>query len=273
MTTKPPKHVHAYTDRHGKQRIYLRKPGEKRVPLPGPLYSHEFWKAYYAAKTAQPAAKPKRNPQGSVSAAIVAYYSSAEYKHLAESTRENYRRILERFRSDHGAKPLVDLQTKHINAIIDRMAERPAAANGLRKRLHTVMEFAIGAGLITANPISRAKHVSYVEKSYRSWTEADKRNTFRDAFEKNWIEDWALDGFTKRPPNHREKWAQLYAALQEKRISIKIAHLHEQESKALTDALYGKRRETWAPGEPPSRPPLSLIHLKLDVLAKRIGEH
>jgi integrase len=181
MTTKPPKHVHAYTDRHGKQRIYLRKPGEKRVPLPGPLYSHEFWKAYHAAFTAQPSAKLERNPDGGVSAAIIGYYRSAEYKHLAESTRANYRRILERFRAEHGTKPLAGLQTKHINAIIDKMADRPAAANGLRKRLHTVMEYAIGAGLLDVNPIRRAKHVRYVAKSYRSWTEADI-----DAYRKRW---------------------------------------------------------------------------------------
>jgi hypothetical protein len=81
-----------------------------------------------------------------------------------------------------------------------------------------------------------------------------KRNTFRDAFEKKWIEAWALDGFMRRPPNHREKWAQLYALFQEKHISIKVAHLPEQESKALTDALHGKRRETWAPGDPVENP-------------------
>jgi hypothetical protein len=163
--------------------LYLRKPGAKRVPLPGPLYSHEFWRAYHAAEAAQPI-KLNRNPPGSVSSAIVGYYSSAEFKHLAESTRANYRRILERFRAEHGAKPLAGLQTRHINAIIDKMAERPAAANGLRKRLHTVMEYAIGAGLIADYPISRAKHVRYVEKSYRSWTEADI-----DAYRKRWTPD------------------------------------------------------------------------------------
>ncbi|GAB1717053.1 MAG: hypothetical protein NTAFB05_20950 [Nitrobacter sp.] len=81
-----------------------------------------------------------------------------------------------------------------------------------------------------------------------------KRNTFRDAFEKGWIEAWARDGFAKRPPEHRETWAQLYALLQERDITIKAAHLPEQEERALTDVLRGKRRETWAPGEPVENP-------------------
>src|SRR4051794_37322265 len=93
---RKPKHVHAYTDRQGRQRIYLRKPGEKRIALPGPLYSPAFWTAYEAAMAAQPApAERERNPAGSVSAAIAGYYSSAEYRQMAESTRANYRRVLE----------------------------------------------------------------------------------------------------------------------------------------------------------------------------------
>ncbi len=56
------KHVHAYTDRLGKERIYLRRPGEKRTALPGPLFSHEFWAAYHAAKAAKTVEKLERNP-------------------------------------------------------------------------------------------------------------------------------------------------------------------------------------------------------------------
>lgn len=195
---KKPKHVHAYSDRHGRERIYLRRPGEKRVPLPGPLFSHEFWAAYHAAKAAQPTPAPERNAPGSFSAAIMGYYGSAEYRSLAESTRDNYRRVLERFRKEHGPKSLARLETRHINAIIDRASERtteaprkaggkprnvggPAAANILRKRLSGVFEYAIGAGMLTENPINRAKIVKYTERSYRSWTDADV-----EAYRKRW---------------------------------------------------------------------------------------
>jgi hypothetical protein len=103
-------------------------------------------------------AEQERNPAGSVSAAIACYYTSAEYRQMAESTRANYRRVLERFRAKYGTMPLARLETHHVNAIIDKASERtteapkksggkrrhlggPAAANVLRKRLHTVFEY------------------------------------------------------------------------------------------------------------------------------------
>ena len=46
---RKPKYVNAYEDRHGKMRIYLRRPGQPQVPLPGPLYSEPFWIAYHKA--------------------------------------------------------------------------------------------------------------------------------------------------------------------------------------------------------------------------------
>ncbi|MET4722016.1 integrase [Bradyrhizobium japonicum] len=187
--TKKPRHLHVYTDRHGHERIYLRKAGEKRVPLPGPLFSYQFWEAYHRAAQGVVAAirtsadPEERNPPGSVSTAIAGYYGSAEFKQLADSSRSNRRRILERFRKEHGAKSLAKLETKHINAIIDKKADKPAAANELRKLLHIVFEYAIGAGLITENPIKRAKRVKYVKRSHRAWTDADV-----EAYRERWPE-------------------------------------------------------------------------------------
>jgi integrase len=172
--TKKPRWVHAYTDRNGIDRIYLRKPGERRVALPGPVCSNAFWDAYNAAVSDQPReVLVTRNPAGSISSAIAGYYSSAEYKRLSASSKMNYRRVLEHFRTEHGEKSLASLETRHVNAIMDSMAKTPAAANILRKRLNSVFEYAIGAGLVDDNPIKRAKRVKYDQKSYRSWTEAD----------------------------------------------------------------------------------------------------
>ncbi len=169
-----PKWIHAYVDHNGIERIYLRKPGHKRVALPGPIRSKAFWDAYNAIVTDKPREiLVTRNPAGSISSAIAGYYGSAEYKRLSPSSRTNYRRVLEHFRMEHGEKQLAKLETKHVNAIMDSMANTPAAANILRKRLHSLYEFAIGAGLATDNPIKRAKRVRYDQKSYRSWTEAD----------------------------------------------------------------------------------------------------
>ena len=44
-----PKYVHAYLDRHGKPRHYMRRPGRKEVALPGLPWSTEFMDAYQQA--------------------------------------------------------------------------------------------------------------------------------------------------------------------------------------------------------------------------------
>jgi integrase len=119
-----------------------------------------------------------------MSAVIIGYYGSAEFKTLAPTTKQNYRRILEKFRKQHGDKPVALLETRHVNSMIDEIAEKPAAANQLRKRLHTVLEYAIGAGYRKDNPISRAKRVKYKTRGYRTWTEADIA-----AFRKYWPPD------------------------------------------------------------------------------------
>ena len=41
--------INAYTDRHGKPRFYLKRPGFKQVPLTGTPGSEEFRLAYEAA--------------------------------------------------------------------------------------------------------------------------------------------------------------------------------------------------------------------------------
>jgi integrase len=172
---RKPRYVHEYHDRHGKPRIYLRRPRKPQVALPGPLYSQAFWTAYHEAMVGiAPVAKGSEAvARGSVSEAVVRYYSSAEYKRLATSTKVTYRSIIERFRSKHGDKPLARLETKHVNNMIDDLADTPAAATIFRKRLHTVMKVAIGAGLLKVNPVAGAKIVKYKTKGYRTWTETD----------------------------------------------------------------------------------------------------
>jgi len=182
--TKKPRWVHRYIDPHGIERIYLRKPGVKRIALPGPVGSKAFWDAYDAVVTERPREiLVTRNPAGSISAAIAGYYSSAEFQRLSASSRTNYRRVLEGFRVEHGDKRLSSLETKHVNAIMDAMASTPAAANILRKRLNAVFKFAIGAGLATDNPIKQSKRVRYTQKSYRFWTDADV-----EAYRAHWPE-------------------------------------------------------------------------------------
>lgn len=184
MREKPLKYVNHYRDRTGKWRIYLRRPGMPRMALPGPYKSEAFYKAYHAAMSSPPPALGANKVQsGSVSAAIVGYYGSAEFVGLADTTKAVYRGVLERFREKHGNGPIATMQTKHVNAIIDGMAATPAAASNLRKRLHAVMAWAVGAGMREDNPVANAKRIKRRSKGFRTWTEDDIT-----AYRKKWAE-------------------------------------------------------------------------------------
>ena len=99
LMRKPPKYVHGYIDCRGRPRWYLRRPGFKRVPLPGLPWSPEFMAAYEAAMSGEKIQPGKsRIKPGSVADLITLYYQTAAFLQLADATRQTYRGILERFR-------------------------------------------------------------------------------------------------------------------------------------------------------------------------------
>jgi integrase len=179
---RKPKYVNAYKDRHGKWRIYLRRPDQPQVSLPGPLYSEAFWKAYHAARDGQAVVVPKAGNAGSISAAIAAYYESSEFKVLAKITQSTYRNTLERFRKDYGALPLAGMRTQDVNRVLTSMS--PGAAVHLRKRLHQLFDFASGIGMCSGNPVKDAKRIRKKTVGYRTWSEADIA-----AYRTKWSED------------------------------------------------------------------------------------
>src|SRR5215211_2396940 len=112
-----PRYVHAFIDRHGKPRYYLRRPGFKRVPLPGLPYSPEFMEAHafgMAGNAPKIEIGASRTRPGTVDAAVIAYYGRPSFTGLAPQTRNNRRAILERFRAEHGDKRIALLQRTHI---------------------------------------------------------------------------------------------------------------------------------------------------------------
>ena len=76
----------------------------------------------------------------------MATIGSTEFKALAKSTQDVYRNILNRFVDKHGNGPIAGIQAKHVNKLIDEMADTPSAASNFRKRLKSVMDYAVSAG-------------------------------------------------------------------------------------------------------------------------------
>ena len=176
MTKQPkPKYVHAYRDRHGKYRIYFAKAGQPRVALPGPLNSPAFFAAY--AKAIAGVELPKvpepRASRNSMAGLIELYLKAPAYRNLSETSRKTYRRQLDKFRDEHGDKPVDGFGRKHMMHIIGKMADRPEAANTLLKRLKVLMGFAVDIGLITTNPLTGMKTFKSDGDGYHSWTEEE----------------------------------------------------------------------------------------------------
>jgi integrase len=174
LMNRPPKYCHGYIDCRGKPRWYLRKPGLKRVPLPGLPWSPEFMAAYEAAMAGEKI-EPGKNKiaAGSVSDLIVIYYQTAAFTRLSDATRQTYRGILERFREEYGDRPVARLEEQHITAILDKKADTPAAANNLRRLLRAIMKLAKKRKMIKVNPMIEIEPIRYKVKGFKDWSDAE----------------------------------------------------------------------------------------------------
>jgi integrase len=173
------RHVHRFRDRHGTVRHYLRIPGRQAVALPGEPGSRAFLAAYHAA-TQAPAPAPQAVP-GSLNALAASYYASPAFLDLRPSSKANYRRIIERLRNAHGAKPIALLNGAGVRKILAERAEHPAAANHLLRILRLLCQHAIDTNLLASDPTIGVKRRDYEVHGYRPWTEADIA-----AFEAKW---------------------------------------------------------------------------------------
>jgi integrase len=155
---KLPKYVHAYIDRHGKPRHYLRRLGRKEVPLPDLPWSSEFMEAYEAAmnRAAPIVIGAKRTRPGTVEEAVARYLGSAAFtQRLGPSTQAMRRRILERFRVEHGDKRLRYLESEHVARLLGKL--RPWVQRNYVKTLRGLTAFALVEGLIDTDPTQGVK--------------------------------------------------------------------------------------------------------------------
>jgi integrase len=174
------KYVHRWVDkRYGgaKARYYFRRPGFQRVPLPGLPGSAEFMESYQTALAGQALPRPSigasRTKAGSIAALVVSYFCSPQFLALAPATQQTYRLILEKFRSEHGDKPVALLTRQHINAMLAAKVVTPAAANHWLRLVKSLMVFAVEEGWRKDNPTTGIKSVSNRTDGFHTWTEGE----------------------------------------------------------------------------------------------------
>jgi integrase len=171
-----PKHCSWNCDRHGKRRVRFRKAGFTTY-LTGIPWSEDFMREYAAALEGVKAKASnvgiERTKPGSFNALCVSYYRSPEFRGLKASTQTMRRNIIERFRIEHGDKPLALLARAHIKDIIGAKAETREAANNLLKVLRGILAYAVDVGMIKVNPAMGLKRYRSHSEGFHTWTEAE----------------------------------------------------------------------------------------------------
>jgi integrase len=168
------KFINEYRDRHGKVRRYFRRPGFKKTPLPGLPGSAEFMVAYQAALEGNLPKEPigaTRNAPGSVAAAVSGYLGSTTFAALAFETQRTRRNILERFRNEHGDKPIAPLDRAYIERALAARAKTPSAARNFLYTLRSFIAWCIVEGLRGDDPTAGVKALPIRTEGYATWPE------------------------------------------------------------------------------------------------------
>jgi integrase len=171
---KLPKYVHAFVDRHGRPRYYVRRAGLKRVPLPGLPWSPDFMEKYEAALSgaAPIVIGARRTTPGTVADAVARYLGSAAFSGLAPTTQKKRRATLERFRVDHGDKWIGKLRPDHVAKLLRGL--RPFAQRNTLKALRALMAFALSESdrLVETDPTIGVKLDRIKDTGgFKTWSE------------------------------------------------------------------------------------------------------
>jgi integrase len=137
---------------------YFRKPGCARIRLPGLPGSAEFMTAYQTALDAAPRIEigAGRTMPGTISALVVAYYSSTDFGDLGPATQRFRRWLIEKFRADFGKHPVKLLEAKHVDALLKRIAT-PHMRRQWIKTLRGLMAYAVSIQMRADDPTSGFK--------------------------------------------------------------------------------------------------------------------
>jgi len=153
--------------------FYFRRRGWPRVRLEGLPGSAEFAASYSAALGNEPTpiGMGKRSKVGSVSAAVAAYLMSGAFSELRPSTQTARRSVLQRFREEHGDKPINGMPPKFISLVLGNL--KPHVARNYFKAIRALCQFAVSVGMIESDPTQSVKRPKAKTERRRPWTDAE----------------------------------------------------------------------------------------------------
>lgn len=167
-----PKYASAFKDRHGKERVRLRRTGWQTLYVQAEPGTPEFTQEYRDwEKNGKVKPGADRVAPGTFDDLIVRFYKSGTWSDLKVTTRETYRGELERFRKKYGGRKVRTMEARHVANLIAGMSETPSAANNLLKRLRQIFNFAILQGMRGDNPAKAVKLLKTDPGGFATWQE------------------------------------------------------------------------------------------------------
>lgn len=161
-------------DRYGRERWYVRKPGQKKIKIAAQPGSRKFLMAYELAMGDQ--SRSDVRPQaGSFHALVIAYYGSAEFKRLNPRTQGIRRRLLDRICQNAGHHPARHIDSAVIRRKRDSLAETPEAANAFVKAMRQVFAYGVAAGIVQSDPARDVPYIKTATEGHHSWTVEEVR--------------------------------------------------------------------------------------------------
>jgi integrase len=185
MTSLPP-HVYAVRDRHGKLRYrYVRK-GWKSHYLPGEPGEGPFHSAYAQIVAQGPVSavpiKGARKPTPhSLDDLFSRMKNSVRWSKKKATTQQVQANAIEQFLNRtgkrtgkrYGERPAASVTVAWLDEKFGEMADRPAAANNLRKFLAVMMDHAVKLGWRADNPVRFTDTFQESKDGFHTWTDAE----------------------------------------------------------------------------------------------------
>jgi enterobacteria phage integrase len=165
-------YVQEYADRRGKVRRYFRRPGFKRVPLPGTPGSSQFMAAYESALADERLPIGRKHGKGTVGDLVVSFYKSPYFENLKPNSQRLYRLVLDKFSQQDGHRLVRDMPRRVAMSIIEEIGTtRPGMANLMLKTMRRLFAYAIKREMRDDNPFVGI--VSYKLGTHHTWTDAE----------------------------------------------------------------------------------------------------
>ncbi|WP_370372961.1 site-specific integrase [Henriciella pelagia] len=182
MAKIPYKYLVRDVSRHGKERWYVRKPGQRKIRIDAEPHTEAFTRLYLEAFHSAPeeTKRPALVRPYSLEWLIRQYFASADFARLAEATQTQQRSILTRLARENGDRDARTLTSAAVKAGRDRRAKTPGAANNFLKCLKALFVWAVESGHVQNNPVIGVKRLKMGPSTWTPWT-PEQRAQFCEA--------------------------------------------------------------------------------------------